>query len=187
MASDQSFARLQKLCDNRRLDEVFHALTQAKDFSFTNVSNIFYCLLQGCIQSGNLSAGRRIYCQIVRHNLEAVSYVGSHVIRMFAACRKLQEANCVFDRLHKPNLFAWNEIFLAHVGLGFPEQALKLYYWMQSLNVRPDAHILVTILKACASIEALKQGKLIHCNIIEFLPEPGVFVWSSLIDMYAKC
>ncbi|MCO5550103.1 hypothetical protein L7F22_003582 [Adiantum nelumboides] len=107
---------------------------------------------------------------------------------MFAACRELQEANSVFNRLASPNLFAWNEIILAQIELGCAEEGLELYRRMQWSNVIPDAHIHVTVLRACASKQVLTPGKLIHCNVVAIhTEEPGLFIWSALIDMYSKC
>jgi len=54
-------------------------------------------------------------------------------------------------------------------------------------GVEPNPVTFVGILNACASIEALKEGKDVHEQIIQSGWESNVSVGSSLVDMYAKC
>jgi pentatricopeptide repeat protein len=42
-------------------------------------------------------------------------------------------------------------------------------------------------MNACASIEALEEGRCVHQQIIQSGFEMNVFVGNSLVDMYAKC
>ncbi len=53
--------------------------------------------------------------------------------------------------------------------------------------MQPDSVTFVGVLSACASIEALEEGKHAHEQIIESGWDSDVFVQSSLVDMYAKC
>lgn len=43
------------------------------------------------------------------------------------------------------------------------------------------------ILKACASIPDLAQGKAVHEHMLKSEAEVDVIVGSSLLDMYVKC
>ncbi len=43
------------------------------------------------------------------------------------------------------------------------------------------------VLKACASVGAIEEGRCVHRQIIQSGLESDVFVGNSLVDMYAKC
>jgi pentatricopeptide repeat protein len=58
---------------------------------------------------------------------------------------------------------------------------------MQQENVQPDSVTFVGVLNACASIGALEEGRCAHAEITQSGCESHVFVWNSLVDMYAKC
>ncbi len=43
------------------------------------------------------------------------------------------------------------------------------------------------VLKSCASVAVIEEGRCVHQQIIQSGLESDVFVGSSLVDMYAKC
>jgi pentatricopeptide repeat protein len=45
----------------------------------------------------------------------------------------------------------------------------------------------VGVLKACASMVVIEEGRRVHQQISQSGLESDVFVGSSLVDMYAKC
>ncbi|CAK9256023.1 unnamed protein product, partial [Sphagnum jensenii] len=62
---------------------------------------------------------------------------------------------------------------------------------MQQEGVRPSSVTFVRVLKACASVVAIEEGRCIHQQIFQSGLESDVFVGSTLVDilvdMYAKC
>lgn len=109
------------------------------------------------------------------------------MIRLFALCGSLLEAQQVFGKLQHPNVFAWSEIISAHAKLGKSEEAIKLYHLTRRSGLHLDGHIFVAVLQACASLQDLSQGKLIHKHVAESGLESNSFVACSLVDMYAQC
>jgi pentatricopeptide repeat protein len=57
---------------------------------------------------------------------------------------------------------------------------------MQQRGTTPDKFTLVPVLNACASLGALEDSRQVHEQIIQSGCEAIVFVWCSLVDMYAK-
>ncbi len=51
----------------------------------------------------------------------------------------------------------------------------------------PDKFTFVQVIKACAGLGRLEDGRLVHQQLIQSGCESDVFVGSSLVDMYAKC
>jgi pentatricopeptide repeat protein len=76
---------------------------------------------------------------------------------------------------------------LGHVKCGQEQKVLELFQQMQQDGVPPDSVTFVGVLKACASVVAIEEGRYVHQQIIQSGLDSDVFVGNSLIDMYAKC
>lgn len=167
-------------------------LAEARDQRALRASlSTFSWLLQTPITQ-DLTAGKRVLDLIVKRGYERDSYLGSHLVRLFASCETLVEAHHVFIRLPAPNVFAWSAIISAHVKLGHPQKAIRLFTQLQQSSIRPDAHVFAAVLKACCAIlkaccnhgGALTQGRYLHSQTIESGHESNVFISGVLIDMY---
>ncbi|KAI5055247.1 hypothetical protein GOP47_0030392 [Adiantum capillus-veneris] len=180
----RSFKRLR---DQKNIDEALQVISSMQQRGQAVSSDMFYWVLQNCIAQKDLVAGRRLYCLILRDCLESNTFLGSHVIRMFASCGSLPEADEVFSRLPKHNLFAWSAAIAAHSRYGKAVKAFKLYMQMQKLCINPDEFIFASVLKICTKLGKLDQGQLVNLSIVEgsFEQDPGVC--NALIDMYMKC
>ncbi|CAK9275154.1 unnamed protein product [Sphagnum jensenii] len=64
---------------------------------------------------------------------------------------------------------------------------MELFHQLQQEGLSPDRYTFVPVLNACASLQALAEGRCIHKQIIQSGFESDLFVGNSLIDMYAKC
>jgi len=53
--------------------------------------------------------------------------------------------------------------------------------------VSPNKFTFIQLIKACAPLRTLEDGRLVHKQLIQTGCESDVFVGSSLVDMYAKC
>ncbi len=47
--------------------------------------------------------------------------------------------------------------------------------------------IFARVLNACANVIVLEEGRCVHHRIIQSGLKLDIFVWSSLVDMHAKC
>lgn len=175
-----------KICDDRRLNEALKVVANMEQRGVCVPSNVLFNLLQRCIREGNLAAGRELGGLIVGSGFESDMFFGSGLIRMFSMFDSLAEANQVFCKLPTSNVFSWSAIISAHANLGVEEEAVNLYHLMQKSHVEPDGYIFVAVLKSCASMAALDQGRQIHFRTVETGLESDIFVGNTLIDMYAK-
>lgn len=182
-----TFESWKRLCDYGRLEEALQALDLMQKSGAWISTDVFGYLLQGCLKKRDLAIGRKVHCLIVRSGFESNSFLGSHLIRVFASCGSLLEASQVFGMVHEPSAYTWAAIILAHAGLGQAEQAFKMYHHMKESSVKPNHYVYVAIIKACINVEGLEEGKAIHSHIIESGFELNVIVSNTLIDMYVKC
>jgi len=96
----------------------------------------------------------------------------------------------MFESVHQNAISKCGDLECHNIGTcecGQGQKALEIFRQMQQEDVRPDSVTFVGVLSACASIEALEEGKHAHEQIIESGWDSDVFVGSSLVDMYAKC
>lgn len=102
-----------------------------------------------------------------------------HVHVAFQLFRQMKEAGLI------PDITTWNALIAGYVQHGHGEEALGFFQLMQNGEMKPDNVTLSSILKACSSLTALNQGKLMHSYAIES-GELDAFIESALVDMYIK-
>jgi pentatricopeptide repeat protein len=99
----------------------------------------------------------------------------------------MKDAGCVFDKMPSRDVVTWTTMILGHVECGQGQKAPELVQQMQQDGVQLDPVTFVGVLKACASVGAIEEGRCVHQQIIQSGLESDVFVGNSLVDMYAKC
>nr|TKS13963.1 hypothetical protein D5086_0000040370 [Populus alba] len=73
-------------------------------------------------------------------------------------------------------------------SLGHESVALGFLKEMMEEGVEPNSFTYSSALKACANLETVRQGKLIHSNFANKTPAPSnVLAGGALIHMFAKC
>ncbi|MCO5570904.1 hypothetical protein L7F22_024634 [Adiantum nelumboides] len=143
-------------------------------------------LLQDCIKTVDLQAGRYIHERILRDSLESHTSLGSQLIRLYALGGCLSDANYVFAQISKPNVYACSTIIAANAKRGQSANAINLYCKMQEMPVKTDNHILVATLRACAEDSSFfREGLLLHHHAVVLDAHLDAYVISSLLDFYA--
>lgn len=92
-----------------------------------------------------------------------------------------------FCQIEEPGSFAFNHMIRGHVKDMNLEQALQVFDEMLECGVEPDNFTYPPLLKACANLPALKEGKQIHGHCFKLGFGDDLFVQNSLINMYGKC
>ncbi|MCO5548278.1 hypothetical protein L7F22_001735 [Adiantum nelumboides] len=146
-----------------------------------------YSFVQSCAKRKDLIDARRMQCLMVDDGQDGIAFWNDHLIRLFADCGSLQEADRAFWKVVEPTVFTWNAIISAHAKLSEPRAALQLYARMQEIGVPPDVVTYISILKACGSIGDLAQGRIIHSKVTLNGLETDVNLGSTLISVYTKC
>eukprot|EP01018_Ginkgo_biloba_P035921 Gb_12076 [translate_table: standard] len=176
------------LCREGRLKEAFTVLDVMDHRRISVDSDTYASLLQVCANMKTLEEGRQVHAQmLISSRMEQNVFLGTKLVNMYAKCGSLVEARLVFDKLPNPNVFSWTAMIGGYARYGHCEEALILYNRMQQAGVQPDKFIIPSVLKACAGLMDLQQGKELHSYTIRYGIESDVFVSSGLVDMYAKC
>lgn len=128
--------------------------------------------------------------------------VANALVHAYAKCGSLEEARCVFERLCCRDVVSWNTMILGYVQMGNADEALQLYFRMQTEGVVPDSWTYVSVLKACASVaesddtlagnhvfvreRCIEIVKAIHL-CIQKAKVSNLFVETMLVDAYVRC
>lgn len=160
---------------------------RAEEQGYHASRELIYYHLQEYAKRKDLLGGRRILSAMICNGLESISVLGDHLIRLFAACGNLMEANYVFYAINRPTTFSWNSIISAHVSNGEGARALVLYQKMQEVCSKPDKVTFLGTLKSCGSTGSICLGRIVHDQIILCNFDTNPLIGNSLVDMYANC
>jgi pentatricopeptide repeat protein len=139
---------------------------------------------------GALRDGKQIHGEIVRRGLLGTNVMlGNALVDMYAKCGALAESQRALEGLHARNVVSWSALISGYAQQGRCREALGCFKRMQSEGLSPDEITFICILKACAGMAALDEGKEIHVRIItrDLLGENDIVLGTALVDMYAKC
>ncbi|KAK9063416.1 hypothetical protein SSX86_017286 [Deinandra increscens subsp. villosa] len=134
--------------------------------------------------------------QIHAHTLRTTSTAHPHTLFLhtrilhFSSLHHLHYALLFFHtHIQNPNSFAWNTIIRACARSSHRKQeAILLYHNMLCEgNVVPDKHSFPFVLKACAYLFAISEGKQLHAHIFKLGLDSDVYINNSLIHLYGSC
>eukprot|EP01018_Ginkgo_biloba_P004259 Gb_29466 [translate_table: standard] len=147
----------------------------------------FVSTLGACTRLAVLENGKDVHARIIKSALESDIVLGNALIDMYAKCGSMESACHMFDKMVQRDLVSWTSMITGYAQLGQGEKALKLFYQMQRSEIKPNQFTFASVLRACASVEALERGKQIHANIYRSGFESDAVLANALIDLYAKC
>ncbi|PUZ77208.1 hypothetical protein GQ55_1G351400 [Panicum hallii var. hallii] len=120
-----------------------------------------------------------------------------HARPLLAACALsgwpggMELAASIFESLDEPEAFDYNTLMRGHVSGGRgdrdPSAALRLYADMLEAGVEPDNYTFPFVLKACAQLAALQEGRQLQAHIVKLGFQHDEHVQNSLISLYGKC
>ncbi|XP_042516658.1 pentatricopeptide repeat-containing protein At4g14050, mitochondrial [Macadamia integrifolia] len=144
--------------------------------------------LRACAKSQNLLQGKKFHAQIIKTGLEQWEPLPNNLIDMYGKCAILEAAFHLFDELPQRDHVSWASILTAHNKANLPHRTLSIFRNMFAFDqLQPDNFVFATVVKACGSLGAVKQGKQVHARFVLSQFTDDDVVKSSLVDMYSKC
>lgn len=158
------------------------SLSFTKPQNFPNHQNLLG-LLSSCKDLKNLE---QVHAVLITAGLGFDISSNTHLINHYSSFQKCQLSRLLFDSLPNPGVILWNSMIRAYTRTNQHKEALQLYRVMRENLVRPDNYTFTFVLKACTGILDLKEGNLVHREIVERRLENDVFIATALVDMYCK-
>ncbi|RVW77859.1 Pentatricopeptide repeat-containing protein, mitochondrial [Vitis vinifera] len=144
--------------------------------------------LQACARHQSPPIGKKLHCHIIKTGIDQCKSLSNNLINMYGKCGLIQDALNLFNQLPHRDPISWASILTANNQANLPHLTLSMFPAMfKQDGLQPDHYVFACLVKACAILGAMKQGKQVHATFIVSPVSDDDVVKSSLVDMYAKC
>ncbi|KAK6939997.1 Pentatricopeptide repeat [Dillenia turbinata] len=142
-------------------------------------------LLDACTDPSQLNIGRQIHCYALKTGLlDDRDFLVVSLLGMYLNCQRTADANILFHELPCPrSTILWTAVISGHIQNNNIEEALLLYQEMRRDNARPDQATYACVLKACANLALLRDGREIHSLIFHTGYDLDESTCSTLVDI----
>ncbi|KAK7316941.1 hypothetical protein RJT34_00777 [Clitoria ternatea] len=171
-----------------RFEEALKFVVDMHSGDFVLNEYSFGSALSACAGLTNLNMGVQIHALISKSRYSSDVYMGSALVDMYSKCGVVACAQKVFDGMAVRNIVSWNSLITCYEQNGPAEKALEAFVRMMESGIEPDEITLASVVSACATLSAIREGLQIHARVMK----QGKFrndlvLGNALVDMYAKC
>lgn len=144
--------------------------------------------LSACSGLREIKVGSQIHASVSKSPYSLDVYMGSALVDMYSKCGNAGSASKVFDEMSERNIVSWNSLITCYEQNGPACEALEVFVRMMECGLEPDEVTLASVVSACASLLAIKEGKQIHARVVKFDKfRDDLILCNALVDLYAKC
>ncbi|XP_043703539.1 pentatricopeptide repeat-containing protein At2g01510, mitochondrial-like [Telopea speciosissima] len=152
--------------------------------SFAPDSTFFHNrFLQIYAKSGYVSDAQHLFERMSHRDL----FSWNAMLSAYSKSGSVDDLLSLFNQMPTHDTVSYNTTIAGLVGHGCCEKAFEFLNRMQGEGFVPTEHTHVSVLNACSQLLDLKRGRQIHGWITARNLKENLFVWNSLIDMYARC
>ncbi|KAH6776976.1 Tetratricopeptide repeat superfamily protein [Perilla frutescens var. frutescens] len=164
---------------------LFHEMRKQK--VSPNVSTML-SVLSACAHQGDMETGDMVRSWIEEQGHTSNLKLVNAMIDMYAKCGDPDRARSFFDSIQEKDLVSWNVMIGGYTHTSEYREALEVFRLLLLNNVEPNDITLLNVIPACAHLGALDLANWIHTYIERHYQNfPNETLWTSLINMYAKC
>lgn len=146
--------------------------------------------LKSCHELGMMDFGRGIHGDAYKVGLHGDKFVVPSLVKLYFKCGIMKDADRVFEEIFEKDIVAYTSMIT-----GYAQQAG--FHVMKAFQIACEMHregldanrvSLVSLLQAAGKVEALHEGRSIHCYAMRRgIDLSDEVLETSLVDMYAKC
>lgn len=145
-------------------------------------------VFQACAASHDLEHGRKSHELATRKGIEAEVKLSTALVDMYMKCFSPEEAYAVFSRIPRKDVVSWVALISGFTLNGMAHRSTEEFSKMLlENNTRPDAILMVKVLKASSDLGFLEQAECFHSYVIKFGFDSNPFVGASLVELYSRC
>ncbi|KAF6139775.1 hypothetical protein GIB67_024052 [Kingdonia uniflora] len=117
-------------------------------------------ILAGYIQIGDVELSKVIFDQMPVRNV----IISNSMILLFGKKGRVSDARGFFDSMSERDMVTWSAMVSCYEQNG---EGLLLFSQMNNEGVMVDEVVMVSVLSVCKSLDAIKEGKLIHGRVLQ--------------------
>ncbi|KAL0385679.1 UNVERIFIED_CONTAM: Pentatricopeptide repeat-containing protein, chloroplastic/mitochondrial [Sesamum radiatum] len=157
----------------RHHDRLLHILTESATVSIPQLKQIH---------------GQILRTETAPHHSPETLFLYSRLLH-FSSLQDLSYTLQLFGQIPNPNTFIYNTVIRAYAhSKDHKKQAFPLFQeLLNQESLLPDKHTFPFVLKACAYLFALSEGKQTHAQVLKHGFGSDVYANNSLIHFYASC
>ncbi|KAB1210547.1 hypothetical protein CJ030_MR6G010843 [Morella rubra] len=173
---------------NDRFDEALQYFVEMHRENFVLNEYSFGSALCACSGAMDLKLGIQIHALVSKSRYLSDVYMGSALIDMYSKSRSVACAKRVFDEMSERNIVSWNSLITCYEQNGPALEALEVFVRMMDCGIEPDEVTLASVVSACASLLAIREGLQIHARVLKYNKfRDDLVLGNALVDLYAKC
>ncbi|MED6172323.1 hypothetical protein PIB30_049049 [Stylosanthes scabra] len=141
-------------------------------------------MICGFVKLGDLGSARLVLDAMPEKNV--VSF--TTMIDGYAKAGDMAASRFLFDQAPEKDIVAWSALISGYVQNGQPNGALRVFLEMESMNVKPDEFILVSLMSASSQLGNLEVAQWVDSYVSKSsIDIKQDHVIAALLDMNAKC
>ena len=144
-------------------------------------------VLKSCSDVGNINTSQELHRQIIEDSYEGDELVASSLVCMYAKCGLLSEAEDLMKCLQTQSVVPWNALLSAYAEHSSGNKGIQWFTRMQAEGVVPDVVTYSCILKVCANVGAIQNGRRLYKEVTQRGLEREPCIDNNIINMYFKC
>lgn len=164
-----------------------------KFFSKMRRSNVkpdwitFVSVLSAYTNVEDLENGKSVHGCVIKMGFDSEPDLRVGLTSMYAKCGQVIIAKLLFYQTEVPNVIQWNAMISGYAKNGLAEDAVDLFHFMISKNIRPDDVTIRSAILGYAQVGSLEQARWMDTYVNCSTYRDDNFICSALIDMYVKC
>ncbi|PKA63714.1 Pentatricopeptide repeat-containing protein [Apostasia shenzhenica] len=171
----------------RMAEEALRCFSVMRHGNFKPDVTTFSCLISACYGVDYLKWGKGFHGFTVKNGLELSVPVSNTLISIYFMSGNSEDAETMFVGMPVKDVISWNTLISSYSQTGNSIGALKLFSDMIQLKKECNNVTFSSAFAACANLEDLHNGKVIHALSILIGLGENLLVGNSLITMYSKC
>lgn len=148
---------------------------------------LYTLILNICASVGHYDKGQQVLELMIRKGIAIDLITENTLIDMYAKCGKLKDARQYLKSMRVKDVVSYTALISGCVQHGNHIEALDVFLDMEREGVSPNSITFISLLRACANVGSLTEGKRIHARIAEAGLEADMALKNALFDMYTKC
>ncbi|GMJ01369.1 SLOW GROWTH 2 [Hibiscus trionum] len=179
---------ISRFAQQDRFDEALHYFVRMHRENFVLNEYSFCSVLSACYGLKDIKLGAQVHALISKTRFFSNVYTGLALVDMYEKCGNVSCGQKAFDYMSERNRVSWNSLITCYEQNDSASAALQVFLSMMDCGIEPDEITFSSMVSACVSLSAIKEGKQIHARVVKYNKlRDDLVLGNALVDMYAKC
>ncbi|KAL8168266.1 hypothetical protein V2J09_009765 [Rumex salicifolius] len=157
---------------------IHHSRTDLDPYTFTPVLGACSVLPSSCF-------GKQVHALMLKYGSNTQIVPQTALMNMYSKHSLMADSSRLFDEMVYKDVVTWNALISTYLRHGMALKAILAFEEMRRNGFEFTGFTLCSVLKACVSLNALRQGKQVHGLIITMMSHDVVVLGTALIDFYS--